>query len=113
MTHYYTVLSQSALPAAEAVFGVQLCSDSDVYRGHFPGQPIAPGVCNVEMIRELASLMAGRELRFAEIRQCKFVGLIRPEGQELTVRIALTDDRLTATVSSPDALCISLKAVVK
>lgn len=111
MNGYYTILSSSH-EAETALFKVQLSADADVYRGHFPGDPIAPGVCNLEMIRQLASQMAGRELRFDAIRQCKFLGLIRPDGGVLTVRITLADNKLSATVHSADQLCINLKATV-
>ncbi len=31
------------------LFEVELLQDCDVYEGHFPGEPIAPGVCNIRM----------------------------------------------------------------
>ena len=35
---------------AELVWQVQLNADHYIYRAHFPGNPITPGVCLVQMV---------------------------------------------------------------
>jgi len=42
------------------------------FEGHFPGNPIVPGVCLIELSRVLAEQAAGRELTLREISLCKF-----------------------------------------
>ena len=39
---------------------VRLLPESAVYRGHFPGYPITPGVCIVQIALELIEEMAGQ-----------------------------------------------------
>ena len=39
---------------------LRLLPESPVYQGHFPGYPITPGVCLVEMALEAIAEMAGR-----------------------------------------------------
>ena len=39
---------------------VRLLPDSAVYAGHFPGYPITPGVCLVQIALELIEEMAGQ-----------------------------------------------------
>ena len=39
---------------------VRLLPESAVYRGHFPGYPITPGVCLVQIALELIEEMAGQ-----------------------------------------------------
>ena len=46
-----------------AVYRVSLNPDCEVYKGHFPGNPISPGVCGIQMIREcLWHLLLGKEM---------------------------------------------------
>lgn len=42
------------------------------FDGHFPGHPIVPGVCMVELVRVFAETALGRPLRSTELAQCRF-----------------------------------------
>lgn len=59
----------------------QLYFDADhpIYRGHFPGQPVTPGVCQIEAIREIVSGFFNRKLHLVQAKDIKFVGLIIPD----------------------------------
>lgn len=107
---YYTVYSEEKnIP--EAVFGIRLNPDCDVYRGHFPGSPISPGVCNIQMIKECAERMLGRKLFFKALPVCRFKVLISPSTHpELTVRLMLEDEKkLSAKILDKDTVCLEMK----
>lgn len=56
------------------------------FRGHFPGQPIVPGVLLTEALAQTAGLAAGqpgRQFRLSAIRGMKFPGAARPEEEIL------------------------------
>ena len=76
--HYYKIDGWST-DGGEATFRVALLPDCDVYRGHFPGKPVCPGVCNVQMLKECAEVLTGRRLAIATIRQCRFTAVASPE----------------------------------
>jgi 3-hydroxymyristoyl/3-hydroxydecanoyl-(acyl carrier protein) dehydratase len=69
--------------------------DEPFLRGHFPGQPIFPGVLLVEAAAQLAGCVAQsdprvpplRDLRLTAIRNAKITGSARP-GQ--TIRLSAT-----------------------
>ena len=56
---YYKIIGRSG-EGLDAVFRVALLPDCEVYKGHFPGNPVSPGVCNIETIKECAMLLTGR-----------------------------------------------------
>lgn len=49
-----------------------------IYRGHFPGRPITPGMCIMAVARELCSRMAGVRLYVRSIKNIKFMNIIDP-----------------------------------
>jgi len=57
------------------------------YRGHFPGNPILPGIVQLSFIRRLAERRIGRPLRLAGVRRIKYLRLITPD---LPVTLSLT-----------------------
>ena len=59
---------------------VELIPDNAVYRAHFPGMPITPGVCIIGMCRELAGMMAGRDLKLKAAKDVKFTNLLTPDS---------------------------------
>ena len=64
--------------------------DCDIYRGHFPGNPVCPGVCGIEMVKELAMRMTGKKLFFRDIKRCRLTAIASPEicpEQEVTINI--------------------------
>lgn len=87
---YFSLLSSSSEVDNNTIFELSLISDCDVYRGHFPGMPVAPGVCNIEMIKECAEEVCGCKLFLSYISQCRFSALITPDKTpNLNLRLQL------------------------
>lgn len=78
MKNYYKIINQVALEDGRVKFEVALNPDCVVYQGHFPGNPISPGVCNIEMIRECIEYVVNEKLTIYEIKSCRFKSIISP-----------------------------------
>ncbi len=63
-------------------------SDFAAFEGHFPGEPILPGVIQLAAVRNLASFMAGVELVPVSTERIKFSGMVKPE-EEIDVTMKL------------------------
>lgn len=74
---YFKIESQSA-DGASARFHVRLMPDCDVYRGHFPGNPVSPGVCNIEMIKECFLMLLDEKPRIRTIDRCRLTAVASP-----------------------------------
>jgi 3-hydroxyacyl-[acyl-carrier-protein] dehydratase len=59
-----------------------------IFEGHFPGQPVVPGVCMVQMIKEILETVTGAETRLIQADHLKFLTMINPLITE-TIRAAL------------------------
>ncbi len=49
-----------------------------VFGGHFPGNPVVPGVCQIQVIRELAEMAAGMPLKLTTSDTIKFLSVMVP-----------------------------------
>ncbi len=88
---YYRIIGMERQAAAgSAVFRIALLPDCDVYRGHFPGRPVCPGVCQVEMARQCGGRLAGRPLLVRRIASCRFLAVATPgDCPELDLSVVL------------------------
>ncbi|MBQ9192207.1 MAG: hypothetical protein IJ156_00615 [Bacteroidales bacterium] len=59
---------------------VRLLPESPVYKGHFHGYPITPGVCLVQMALELIGEKEGRPVSLAAARNIKFTSPVMPDA---------------------------------
>ena len=62
--------------------------DEPFFRGHFPGDPLVPGVILTEALAQTAGLAAGapgRGFRLSAIKAMKFPAAVRP-GEVITLR---------------------------
>lgn len=57
---------------------IELNPDHVLYQGHFPGQPVVPGVCTLQMIKESAELLLNQPLQYVQIASSKFLSAINP-----------------------------------
>lgn len=49
-----------------------------IFAGHFPGQPVVPGACQLQIVQEVLSHLTGRDLRLQKADQIKFLTPIDP-----------------------------------
>lgn len=88
--NYYRILGTAMQTDGSAVFRIALLPDCDVYRGHFPGRPVCPGVCQVEMARQCAGRLAEHPLLIRRIVSCRFLTLATPDAcPELDLAVVL------------------------
>jgi 3-hydroxyacyl-[acyl-carrier-protein] dehydratase len=94
----------------KVIFEVSLNAKHDIYRGHFPIKPIVPGVCTLQLVRELLEIHLGKKLRFSSSKNVKFSGMIDPNiTPQITIEIQITSidstqeiNKIKANVFSKD-----------
>ena len=80
--------------------GIKINPDHNIFKGHFPGQPIVPGVTYIEMIREIMELVIKKKLLLKEASNIKFLSVTNPLlNSELNVSFSLLmkEDNLMLT----------------
>lgn len=76
--NFYNILSKNNSAEGEYLYTIAMDPSCEVYKGHFPGKPVAPGVCNVQMIKECAEDALQATCLLSSIGQCRFSALVTP-----------------------------------
>ncbi len=58
-------------------------ADHKIFEGHFPGQPVVPGVCMMQMIKEILEQVLGKETNLVKAADMKFLAVINPQENNL------------------------------
>lgn len=66
----------------QADFTVRLNPSHPIYKGHFPNDPITPGVCVVQIAIDLFSHLRRQEYILSQAKNIKFIQIIRPHEYE-------------------------------
>ena len=87
---------------------IRLLPESPVYQGHFPGYPITPGVCLVEIALELMG-----EVRLVAAKNIKFTSPVLPtETTELRFNLGGEGESRTVEILAGDTLCAKMSLTV-
>lgn len=70
---------------------VKIDKNHSIFEGHFPNHPVTPGVCTMQIIKELSENHLGKKLMLKTARNVKFMAIINPEENE-DVRFDITFD---------------------
>ena len=71
---------------------ISINADHDVFIGHFPSQPILPGVCSLQIVKEILEGSLGQSLSLDNASNLKFLEIIDPNVvDKLTVNISYAD----------------------
>lgn len=76
---FYTVRTLKDLGEQKYIVDVALNKHHAIFKGHFPDQPVTPGVCMMQIIKELSEQVLERKLFMYKSSNVKFMALINPE----------------------------------
>ncbi|MBF4464766.1 3-hydroxyacyl-ACP dehydratase [Flavobacterium sp. LC2016-12] len=94
---FYKVLSEEKTSDSKYSITILVNEKHEVFKGHFPGNPIMPGVCMIQIIKELTEKITQETLMIQTLTNVKFMALINPENNpelRLELDITLTEDNL-------------------
>ena len=80
---FYTIVS-SFIEADKIQAILKINPEHEIFRGHFPGQPVVPGVCMMQIVKELLETVTGKSLRLHTGLDIKFLSVIDP-GKNNTI----------------------------
>lgn len=77
----YTI-SNKRTEGDNTVFSIALNPECFIYKAHFPGNPITPGVCIVQTACELLGEIVNKNLEISAAKDIKFVNILSPVNNQ-------------------------------
>src|ERR1700743_1662046 len=75
---FYKVVSLNNAEGSKHNAIVLINEHHDIFKGHFPGNPVMPGVCMMQVIKELTEEITSKTLLMQSLSNAKFMALINP-----------------------------------
>lgn len=92
---------------------VAINASHSVYAGHFPENPVVPGVCALHVITKCVEKILGYPVFLHRAPGIKFLGILRPEVDKyLSIDIIINNvdnSMIKATITSSEKLVMSCK----
>lgn len=93
LTDFYTLESYDKAENASYTAYIHLNKDHDIFKGHFPGNPVTPGVCMMQIVKELTEEFTGSKLFLKTASNVKFMAIINPfETPDLKLQLDITEN---------------------
>lgn len=83
---------------------IELNREHRIFDGHFPGNPVVPGVCMMEMVKEVLEKSRGKNFLLSEGTNVKFMNILNPQEN--------THVKLTHEISSETEEEVKLKCTI-
>lgn len=118
LNDFYRILEiESSADDNEIKAKVEINEKHKIFEGHFAGNPVVPGVCMVQIVKEVLCEIKGQDLNLTIGSNIKFLSVINPEINKylfLTIKlkeISMTEIHVTASIVFEEARFFSFKGV--
>lgn len=79
-----------------------------IYGGHFPGNPVTPGVCQIQIIKETLGHVYGKSLFLKSAKSIKFLNVLTPQTSPIDLTLDYVDSapgvNVTATLAAGETV---------
>ena len=96
---------------------IELNPKHDIFKGHFPNNPVTPGVCMLQIFKELSEKGLNKKLFIKECSNVKFMALINPETHsvlDITIAVNETEEgfKIKASAQFENTTALKVSAVL-
>ncbi len=77
LNNLYTIDSKDEVDASIR-YNIHLDASHFIFQAHFPDEPITPGVCIIQIAKELLEEHLGKGLEIQKVKNVKFLNVISP-----------------------------------
>lgn len=111
---FYTILDKTKGDELTS-FNVSLDAGHPIFEGHFPENPITPGVVQIEIVKELIEEIISHEVELKAIGNSKFLNILNPietPKVRADIKVTQTDSliKVDAVIKSEEKAFFKMKA---
>jgi len=114
---FYSIDALTNTEGKKYVAEITINKNHEVFKGHFPGNPVTPGVCMLQIIKEITQQVIDNPITMISASNIKFMALINPEVNsklKLELDITETDDakvKVKNTTMFNDTVALKLSCI--
>lgn len=100
----------------EIIARLHIDQHHSIFDGHFPNNPVTPGVVQLEIIKELLNHQFKRKMNLVSLSNCKFLAILNPtETPKIEVQLTLKEEdgviKISGTIRSEETQFLKVAAV--
>ena len=84
--HFFTITALAS-ENNTATVSIDINEKHKIFDGHFPGQPVVPGVCLLQMVKEVTEVVLSKKLLLIKAEELKFLMIINPTVNKTLVML--------------------------
>jgi 3-hydroxyacyl-[acyl-carrier-protein] dehydratase len=90
---------------------LELNAKHKIFEGHFPGQPVMPGACLLQMVKEITEDILHKKIQLVKADTLKFLQVINPHEcnvLQMNLTCSIPEDgiaNISANLSNGSAVC--------
>lgn len=86
--NFFTITNKEQISENETVTNIKIYPKHKIFNGHFPNNPVVPGVISMQMVNEILSEQLNLKFIISKARSIKFANMINPNiNPDLVVNI--------------------------
>ncbi len=90
---FYKIDKIDSIDEGKYLASITLNKDHAIFKGHFPGNPVTPGVCMMQIIKEITESVLNETLTMVRTSNVKFTAIINPEvNSKLVLEIEISEN---------------------
>jgi 3-hydroxyacyl-[acyl-carrier-protein] dehydratase len=111
---FYTILSKKKSSENSFSATIVINENHAVFDGHFPQNPVVPGVCMLQMVKDLMEDELHKSIQLQSIGNVKFTAVVNPaQNPELDIKISyeLSDGKsykINSIISSKEVVFLKI-----
>lgn len=116
---FYSVDKIDTISEGKYMASITLNKNHAIFKGHFPGNPVTPGVCMMQIIKEITESILKVPLTMVSTSNVKFMALINPEvNAELMLDLEISENesseiKVKNTTSFDETVALKLSNTYK
>lgn len=98
------------------LYSISIDANHTIFDGHFPNNPVTPGVVQMEIIKELTSDAVEIPVRLNTMSNCKFLAILNPEENptvDVHLKISQEEEgiKVNAVIQNENGTFLKMSAV--
>ena len=99
------------------IYNIRILKNHPIFEGHFPKNPVTPGVVQMEIIKELVKECSKENIELISVSNCKFLAILNPEKNEL-INVILkintlekNEIKVTSLIKNDDNIFLKMSSI--